>query len=262
MNQISVSTSDGVMQVVFNRPERKNALTEPMYEAITQALELAARQEETRVVLLSGAAGVFTAGNDLDDFISRPPKDADAAVFRFLRALATFPKPVIAAVEGLAIGVGTTMLLHCDLVYAASDARFALPFVTLGLVPEAASSLLLPRLAGHQRAAERLLFGDAFPATDALALGFINRLLPAAEVLPHAMQQAARLARLPAGSVRGTKSLMKGQGDVAPAGSTSDVLERMDQEIKMFANRVAGPAAREAINAFKAKRAPNFAGLE
>src|SRR5437867_846022 len=181
MNQINVSTSDGVMQVVFNRPERKNALTEPMYEAITQALELAARQDETNVVLLCGAAGVFTAGNDLDDFISRPPKDADAAVFRFLRALATFPKPVIAAVEGLAIGVGTTMLLHCDLVYAASDARFALPFVTLGLVPEAACSLLLPRVAGHQRAAERLLFGDAFPATDALALGFINRLLPAAE---------------------------------------------------------------------------------
>lgn len=258
MKQVAIQISNGVMHVVFNRPERKNSLTDEMYIAIGEAIDAAASEPEVKVLLLSGAAGVFTAGNDLDGFVNQPPTDADAPVFRFLRKLAAFPKPVIAAVEGLAIGVGTTMLLHCDLVYAAENARFALPFVTLGLVPEAASSLLLPRLAGHQRAAEKLLFGDPFPVGEAQALGFINRVLPAGEVLPFAVERAERLALLPAGSIRGTKTLMKAK----PRGEGDEILGHMGQEIKLFVQRLGGPAMREAIAAFKEKRKPDFTGME
>ena len=261
MQHISVTTSDGVMHIVFNRPERKNSLTDEMYLAIGEAIDSAMLEPDVKVVLFSGAGGVFTAGNDLDDFISRPPRDGSAPVFRFLQKLASLTKPAVAAVEGLAIGIGTTMLLHCDLVYAATDARFALPFVNLGLVPEAASSLLLPRLAGHQRAAEKLLFGDPFSAGEALELNFINRLLPAADVLAHAVQQARRLAQLPAGSVRATKALMRGVND-GSATEDSEVQKRMAQEILVFSARVSGPATREAIDAFKAKRKPNFTGLD
>lgn len=258
MKQVAIQISNGVMHVVFNRPERKNSLTDEMYIAIEEAIDAAASEPEVKVLLLSGAAGVFTAGNDLDGFVNQPPTDADAPVFRFLRKLAAFPKPVIAAVEGLAIGVGTTMLLHCDLVYAADNARFALPFVTLGLVPEAASSLLLPRLAGHQRAAEKLLFGDPFPVGEAQALGFVNRVLPAGEVLSFAVERAERLALLPAGSIRGTKTLMKAK----TRGEGDEILGHMGQEIKLFVQRLGGPAMREAIAAFKEKRKPDFSGME
>jgi enoyl-CoA hydratase/carnithine racemase len=262
MQQIESTISNGLMKVVFARPERKNALTEEMYGALGAALDAATCRPEVKVLLFAGAAGVFTAGNDLEDFISRPPQDADAPVFRFLRRLATFPKPAIAAVEGLAIGVGTTMLLHCDLVYAAEDAQFVLPFVSLGLVPEAASSVLLPRVAGYQRAAEKLLFGDSFPAGEAQAMGFVNRVLPPGEVLPFAIRQAERLALLPAGSVRGTKELMKAAGSQMPKDGRSLILQCMEREFELFTRRLAGPAVREAIGAFKEKRRPDFTDIE
>lgn len=261
MAEILQSLTDGVLQIVMHRPDKKNALTAEMYLALRSAFDEAARDAAVKVVLLSGAGGVFTAGNDLDDFIERPPKDADAPVFRFLRALAIFEKPVVAAVEGLAIGIGTTMLLHCDLVYASEEARFALPFVTLGLVPEAASSLLLPALAGYQRAAEKLLLGDAFPATEAQSIGFVNRLLPKGEVKVFAEQQARRLASLPAGSVVQSKSLMRLAG-AGGAGGDSAVLRHMDEEIRRFGTRLGGASMLEAIAAFKAKRKPVFDGLD
>lgn len=261
MSHIVIRKADGVMHVVMHRPERKNALTEEMYIALHAAIEDASRDTATKVLMLSGDGGVFTAGNDLDDFVNRPPKDADAPVFRFLRALAAFPKPVVAAVEGLAIGIGTTMLLHCDLVYASSEARFALPFVNLGLVPEAASSLLLPRLAGHQRAAEKLLFGDPFPATEAETLGFVNRLLPKDEVQAFATQQSKRLASLPAGSVVQSKALMKMAASVGDGGE-GEVLKQMGKEIRLFGKRLGGAAMHEAVTAFKEKRKPNFVGLD
>lgn len=262
VEQIGYSVANGVAHVVINRPERKNSLTDEMYKELAAALDTAAVDSATKVLLFSGAGGVFTAGNDLDDFVRRPPKDANAPAFCFLRKLTIFAKPVVAAVEGLAIGVGTTMLLHCDLVYSASDARFALPFVNLGLVPEAGSSLLLPRLAGYQRAAEKLLLGEPFPASEAQALGFVNRLLPSKDVLAFALSQAERLAGLPARSVQGTKALMKRDSGRSAPSCGSDVLQHMDEEIKVFAERLNGPALLEAISAFKEKRKANFDGLE
>jgi enoyl-CoA hydratase/carnithine racemase len=156
MENVYVSHGDGISHAVFNRPMRKNSLTNEMYEALIGAIDAAAHCPDTKVLLLSRADGVFTAGHDLDGFIERPPQSINAPAFRFLSALARFEKPVVAAVEGVAIRIGATMLMHCDLVYAAEDARFAMPFVNLGLVPEGASSLLLPRLCGHHRAAEVL----------------------------------------------------------------------------------------------------------
>ncbi len=262
MKQIETTTSNGVMRVVFNRPQRKNALTAEMYADLCDALDAATSRPEVRVLLFAGAEGVFSSGNDLDDFIDHPPSNASAPVCRFLRKLASFPKPVVAAVEGLAIGVGTTLLLHCDLVYAAEDTQFALPFVTLGLVPEAASSLLLARVAGYQWASEKLLFGDAFPASEAKAMGIVNRLLSREEVLPFAIGQAERLSALPAGSVRGTKALMKAASARATNDGDSWILDCMEREFEQFAERLDGPAAREAIAAFKEGRKPDYAGIE
>ena len=261
MDHILLQVADGVLHAIFNRPEKKNAFTDEMYVALDEALIRATEDEEVRVVVLSGIKNCFTAGNDLDDFIARPPRDAQAPVFRFLKTLALMNKPVIAAVEGLAIGVGTTMLLHCDLVYVSATAKFALPFVGLGLVPEAGSSLLLPFVGGHQRAAEKLLLGDPFQAEEAVELGFVSRVLPATEVVQFALQQAARLAQLPVGSVTVTKALMKGLPLGAESIPAPQVLASMDREIAQFVKRVAGPANQEAIQAFKERRAPNFVGL-
>ncbi|MDB5742020.1 MAG: putative Enoyl-CoA hydratase [Polaromonas sp.] len=250
------------MHVVFNRPERRNALTCQMYSALCELLDRAAQDENVKVLMLSGASSVFTAGQDLDDLLRHPPEDADAPAFQFMRRMAAFSKPLVAAVEGLAFGIGTTLLLHCDLVYVAQDSRFALPFVNLGLVPEAGSSLLLPRACGHQRAAEKLLFGDLFMAAQALELGFVNRVLPSADVLYYAARQAERLAQLPAGSVCGTKALMKGQEAPGASRAADEVALRIKAEAGLFVQRVTGPAALEAVRAFKEKRKPDFMGMD
>jgi len=259
---ISHVIADGVLQVVIDRPDKKNAITGTMYNALTAALRAADEDQAVRAVLISGTAGTFTAGNDLEDFVLHPPTDASAPAFTFMRALATLEKPLVAAVAGLAIGIGTTLLLHCDLVYATENARFALPFTALGLVPEAGSSLLLPQSIGHRRAAEMLLLGEPFSGQRALDLGLVNQLLPADELLPFALERARRVATLPAGSVIGTKRLMKGLAGVDSASRQRELLACIDAEISLFSQRVTGPATREAVQAFREKRRPDFSGLD
>jgi enoyl-CoA hydratase/carnithine racemase len=199
----------GVLTVTFNRPEKKNAFTVAMYEAATNALRQAEEDAQVRVVLLTGAGGVFTAGNDIGDFMENPPAGEDSAVFRFLRALVDASKPVLAAVDGPAVGIGTTMLLHCDYVVASDKTRFHMPFVQLGLCAEGASSLLLPRMAGMALASELLLFGEPFDAATALRAGIINKVVPAASLQEVATERATTLASRPAEAVRVTKRLMR-----------------------------------------------------
>jgi enoyl-CoA hydratase/carnithine racemase len=248
---IKTRTAGSVATLEIARPEKKNALTESMYEAMAEALTTAVADDAVHALLITGQPTVFTAGNDLEDFLHRPPASEDAPVFRFMRALATCDKPVVAAVTGAAVGVGTTMLLHCDLVYVATDARLSLPFVSLGLVPEFASSLLLPRLMGHVRAAEKLLLGEPFTGAEAVALGIASAALPAVEVFGHARRAAERLSQLPPGAVRETKRLMR-------AAVHGDVIRTLHEEGVVFAERLRSPEAREAFQAFIEKRKPDF----
>src|SRR6187402_1402238 len=210
---IKTAIVNGVATIEIARPEKKNALTVAMYQAMAAALDAARADAAVRAVLISGQPGIFTSGNDIEDFMSRPPgqgSDAlDSPVFGFMRALTECDKPVVAAVTGAAIGIGTTMLLHCDLVYVADDARLAMPFVSLGLVPEFGSSLLVPQLMGHRRAAEKLLLGDPFTAEQAVECGIANAVLPAGEVLNHARRVAERFNTLPPGAVREAKQLLR-----------------------------------------------------
>lgn len=245
----------GVLRIEMRRPEKKNALTGPMYAAMADALERAAREDAVRAVLIHGQPGVFTAGNDLADFLDGPSDDPDRPVFRFLRDIAAAPKPLVASVTGNAVGVGTTMLLHCDLVYAGEGARFQLPFVNLALCPEAASSLLLPRLVGHPRAAELLFFGEPFGAAKAREMGLANAVLPDAEVFAHALERARRLATLPAASLRETKRLLK-------QSIAALVPQVMQEEGVIFRRQLASPAAKEAFSAFLEKRKPDFSQFD
>jgi enoyl-CoA hydratase/carnithine racemase len=252
---IQSSTSGGIAAIVFARPERKNAITAAMYAAMADALDAAAADPAVRVALFHGSAECFTAGNDLQDFVANPPSGDDSPVFRFLRALAAFPKPIVAAPCGVAIGLGTTMLLHCDLVYAGDNARFSTPFAALGLCPEAASSLLLPAIAGWQRAAEKLMLGEPFGADEAHAMGVVNRVLPAGEAIAFARAQAGKLALLPAASLRETKRLMK-------AGYAEAIGRRMGEEGQVFGRMLRAPEAREAFAAFFEKRRPDFSTFD
>jgi enoyl-CoA hydratase/carnithine racemase len=203
------------------------------------------------VVLIQGDASIFSAGNDISDFLNAPPSTQDSPVFRFLRGIAGFPKPVMAAVCGPAVGIGTTMLFHCDLVYAGDNAAFSMPFVNLGLCPEAASSLLAPQLFGYHRAAEALLLGEPFMAEAALDIGFVNRVVPPTECNAIAQAQARKLAAKPLGALIETKRLMKKT-------QQSAVLERMAEEGQSFGRMLHEPAAREAFTAFMEKRKPDF----
>ena len=202
---IHTRREDAIVCVAMSRPEKKNAITTAMYSDLAEAIGQAAFDDAVRVAVIHGDAGNFTAGNDLGDFLASPPEDDNAPVFRFLREISNFEKPLIAAVEGVAIGIGTSMLLHCDFVYAAADARFALPFVNLGVVPEAASSLLLPQIAGWQRTAELLMLGEPFSAGQAREAGLVNAVLDRSEVLPAAMKAARLLAAKPPQALRETK---------------------------------------------------------
>ena len=259
MSQILTGTHNGVLRIVINRPEKKNALTVEMYEALNEAFDLAAGDPSIKALLFAGEGGTFTAGNDLQDFLANPPKGEEAPVFQFIRNLAHCPKPMVAAVQGFAVGVGTTMLLHCDLVYAADDAKFSLPFVNLGLCPEAASSYLLPRIAGYQKAAEKLLLGEAFGAEEGEAMGFVNKILPPDQVIDYAARQAEKIAALPAPSIRAAKMLLKGG---KKASDQKAIFERMDEEARLFEDMLTGPAAREAMMAFMQKRKPDFSSIE
>lgn len=241
----------GVLRVEIRRPEKKNALTAAMYGRLAEVFQEAAGDKDIRVLLLHGQPGAFTAGNDLGEFLNDPPSDEDAPVFRFLAAFRDFPKPFLAAVTGVAVGIGTTMLLHCDLVYAGEGARFQLPFVGLGLCPEAASSLLLPALVGRARAAEIILLGEPFGAGIACEIGLVNRVLPDAEVLDHALAQARRLAGQPPAAVRLAKQLLN-------RSQAALVAETMAEEDRQFKTRLASPEAKEAFGAFLEKRKPDF----
>ncbi len=241
----------GVLHLRIERPEKKNALTRAMYLTLAQSLEEAAADDAVRAVLLGGAEGCFSAGNDLNDFLQHPPTTEDRPPTRFLRALATLPQPAVAAVSGVAVGIGTTLLLHCDLVFAAPDARFQLPFVKLGLVPEAASSLLLPRLVGYPRAAEWLLLGEPFDATAAAEAGLINAVVDADALEAHAANVAQRLTRLPPQALAATKRLLRQR-------ERERVLSVMDEELDVFVRLLGGDEAREAISAVLEKRAPDF----
>ncbi len=249
---IKTATLNGVASIEIARPEKKNAITVDMYAAMAQALRDANADPAVRSVLITGQPGIFTSGNDLEDFIQRPKQTMDSPVFQFMKALSTAEKPVIAAVTGAAIGIGTTLLLHCDLVYVSDEARLAMPFTSLGLVPEFASSLILPQLMGHVRAAEKLLLGDPFSAQDAVDFGIANAVLPAGEVVNHARRVAERFNALPPAAVRESKRLMRRAGG-------DKVLETIAVEGGIFAERLTSPEAREAFSAFFQKRKPDFA---
>jgi enoyl-CoA hydratase/carnithine racemase len=250
---IQVTRKDGVLAIGFNRPAKRNALTAAMYGAMANALAEAEADATVRVVLFHGSDEVFTAGNDLEDFLQRPPHGEDAPVFRFLTAVAGSRKPLVAAVNGPAVGLGTTLLLHCDLVYAADTARFSLPFTQLGLVPEFGSSYLLPLIAGYQRAAELLLLGEPFDAATAQAAGFVTRVLPATETLAAAWTAAGKLARLPRKSIETTRALLKSAHREA-------IVQQLRTEGDHFRVMLGEPAAREALQAFLDKRKPDFTG--
>jgi len=251
MSDILQHIDAGVMTLTFNRVDKKNSITRDMYTALAEGVEQAAVDAAVRVLVIQGHETIFSAGNDIADFLHQPPSGQDSPVFRFLRAMATIEKPVVAAVAGPAVGIGTTLLFHCGLVYAGDNAAFSMPFVNLGLCPEAASSLLVPRMFGYHRAAEALLLGEPFFAEAALEVGLVNRVLPPTEVNGYAHAQARKLAAKPLSSLVGTKRLMKG-------GQQAEVLATMAEEGQSFGRMLHEPAAREAVGAFMEKRKPDF----
>ena len=249
--EILAERRDSLLILTLHRPDRKNALTLSMYEALVEELQAARTDPAVRVVVLRGSHGVFTSGNDLMDFMQNPPSGAESPVFRFLLTLVDYEKPIIAAVEGFAVGIGTTLLLHCDLVYAAENAQFRLPFVNLALVPEAGSSFILPRMMGHAKAAELLLLGDKFDAATAATLGIVNSVVPTATVYEYAEAKARALASKAPEALRLSKRLMK-QYD------REQLKQIMAEEAVLFASRLGSPETNEAIQAFFEKREPDF----
>jgi enoyl-CoA hydratase/carnithine racemase len=250
-DDIRTHTEAGVTTITFNRVDKKNSITAAMYAALADALQQAEADSAVRVVLLQGHETIFSAGNDIGDFLNGPPSTQESPVFRFLRGIASFPKPLVAAVCGPAVGIGTTMLFHCDLVYAGDNAAFSMPFVNLGLCPEAASSLLVPQMLGYHRAAEALLLGEPFMAEAALEVGLVNRVLPPTEANNYAQAQARKLAAKPLSALVETKRLMK-------KGQAAVVLQQMAEEGASFGRMLREPAAREAFGAFMEKRKPDF----
>ncbi|GAA6141394.1 enoyl-CoA hydratase [Hydrogenophaga sp. 5NK40-0174] len=254
MSDILVHAENGITTLTFNRLDKKNSITVAMYAALADALKTAEEDSGTRCVVFQGHETIFSAGNDISDFLNRPPSDGESPVFQFLRRMATFSKPVLASVCGPAVGIGTTMLFHCDLVYAGDNAAFSMPFANLGLCPEAASSLLVPQMFGYHRAAEALMLGEPFMAEAALEVGLVNRVLPPTEANNYAQSVARKLATKPLSSLVETKRLMKGA-------QQERVLKVMQEEGASFGRMLGEPAAREAFTAFMERRAPDFSKL-
>jgi enoyl-CoA hydratase/carnithine racemase len=246
-SNIAVSVDKPIMEIKIERPDKKNALTSAMFAALARALTDAEKDPGIAAVLILGSHDTFTAGADLNDFMSTPPLDPEDPAHRFLRALATAEKVIIAGVSGPAVGVGTTMLLHCDLAVAGRSASFVLPFVDRALVPEAASSLLLPRLIGHRLACEHLLLCEPFDADAALRYGLVNRVVDDAAVASTARDLARRIAAKPAQAIRITKRLMKASAD--------SVADRMQEEGRYFAAQLKSPEFAQAVANFFAKAA-------
>jgi len=247
---ILIHEASGVLELRFNRPDKRNAILDAMYDTLTAALHDAAARPAVLAVLIGAEGDAFTAGNDIRDFLAMQGGLGDAPPARFIHAIATFAKPLVAAVQGLAVGVGTTLLLHCDLVYASPAATFSAPFVDLGLVPEAGSSLLLPARIGHARAAALLLLGESMDAPAALSAGLLTGIVPAGELQDYARAKARKLAAKPAAALAASRALMR--GDLAA------LQVRMREEEAAFTQALASPEARAAFAAFldRPPRAP------
>lgn len=252
---VRIEVAGPVMTLRIDRPEKKNAITSAMYTALSDGLDRAGGDAAIRVVVIAGSSGMFTSGNDLEDFLGATRIDGDTPIARFLHTLSVFEKPLVAAVAGPAVGIGTTMLLHCDLAYAADTAVLQMPFVSLGLVPEAASSLLLPQLVGMAKAAELLYFGASLGAAEAERLGIVNGVVAADRLEAHVAERAAALARQPAAAVRATKRLLR-------RSAAGTVAERIAEESAIFSDRLRSPEAVEAITAFMEKRKPDFSRFD
>ena len=249
-DHVVITRAGAVLEIRLDQPEKKNALTRAMYDAMADAFDQVDADPALRVALLTGTGDTFTSGNDISDFQTRAAGGVRSAASRFLPTISSMQKPLIAAVNGAAIGVGTTMLAHCDLIVAARSARFVMPFTSLGLVPEAASSLLFPRLLGNQRASELLLLGEPLDAATAQEWGFVNRVVDDAALMDTARELARRLAALPPQAVRLTKRLIRH--------GSPDMAARMKEELALFHERLGSPEAREAFAAFMEKRKPDF----
>jgi enoyl-CoA hydratase/carnithine racemase len=252
---IHTKNEQGIAHIVFARADKKNAVVNEMWQELVNVLNQAELDDNVRVIVFYGEGGNFSAGYDLADFLHRPPLAADAPIFQFLAALVNVTKPVIAALEGVAIGIGTTLLLHADFAYAASNTRFQLPFVNLGLCPEAASSLLVPQLCGQRKAAELLMLGAPFDAETALACGFINKVVAPGEAIAQALAVAAQLNQKPPAALRVTKSLLK-------QANRQLVAEALNNEAQSFSRLLQSAEAKEAFAAFLEKRAPDFSKLK
>ena len=251
MSDIIKERSGSILRVQLNRPAKKNAMTMSMYVTLADTLNDAAKDEQVHVVLWHGAGDSFCAGNDVEDFLKNPPGPGESPQARLMNAFINFDKPLIAAVQGAAIGGGTTMLTHCDFVYASETAKFQMPFINLGLVPEFGSSCSVPIRIGHIRAAELILLGLPFDARRAAELGLVTRVVPDKEVLATATKTAEKLAEKPAGALQACKRLMK-------RSSREQIEQAMKVEGEEFASRVRSAEAREAFTAFLEKRPPNF----
>jgi enoyl-CoA hydratase/carnithine racemase len=252
---VTIETKDRIQTIRITRPGKKNALTLAMYQAMREALEAGDRSREIAAHVFLGSGGVFTAGNDIAEFLERSQTGGSLnnSTTSFIRALPMVEKPMIAAVDGLAVGVGTTLLFHCDLVYATPAASFRTPFLDLGVVPEAGSSLTIPRRMGYARAFEMLCLGESFDARRAEAAGLVNAIVPPAELEATAMKAARRLAAKPPGALAAARRLMRGERD--------EIVAQIDKEVELFGTLLASPEAKEAFTAFLEKRAPDFAKL-
>jgi enoyl-CoA hydratase/carnithine racemase len=252
MGHIQTELKDDVLRITIDRPEKKNALTGEMYVALADAVTEGDNNPDVRVMLLHGNGESFTAGNDLQDFVANQWKGQETPpAVRFITTMAHATKPVVAAIHGSSVGVGVTILLHCDLVYAADNAKLMMPFVNLGIVPEAASTVILPALIGHQRACELLMLGTAISAQRAYELGLVNAVVPLDQLMPTAMQAAQTLAEKPAAALRATKALMKKPG-------AAEVERALREEVEVISQHLGSPETREALMAFLQKRKPDF----
>lgn len=249
MNDIEVSKMGTLLVIEMNRPDKKNALTQAMYQSMSDAIVAAQQDSQVRVILIKGKGDCFTAGNDMQDFASSGTTEQTELLNPFMLTLVECKLPVVAQVEGLAIGIGTTMLLHCDLVVCADNARFSLPFVDLALVPEFASSLLLPKLTGHRKASKYLMLGERFGPQEAVECGLISDVVPANKLSDRTNEIINQLADKPRTALMQTKQLMKSD--------QQEILLHMHKELDIFVHQLTTPAAKEAFNAFLEKRAPD-----
>ncbi|WP_445355078.1 enoyl-CoA hydratase [Microbulbifer sp. EKSA008] len=253
--EIQAQLKDRILEITINRPGRKNALTMAMYTAMAGLLNNAATNPDVRVAIITGAEGIFTSGNDLTDFLGGSAEGEESPVFQFMSALYHFPKPVVAAVNGPAVGIGTTMLLHCDLSFAGDDAMFQMPFVDLGLCPEYGSSYLLPRIAGHAKASELLLLSKRFSAQEAVEIGICNAAVAPEQAIVRAREAAAELARKAPAALRLTKQLLR-------RATQEKGLEFIQDEGRYFKERLASDEFKEAAMAFMEKRPADFSKFD